>query len=288
MDVVIQHWIVSVARAAELNGADELSISSDTDPAVAWSTVAMAGGVDAGRLARAVAKHFRLEVADLEGAHPHAHRLLPSRVARERRVLPLRYSDRHLWVATADPVSMEAERAIGRVSGRNVHFEVAPPSELDPAVARTYPDDKPTHVLPPLDSEGRGGPRILVVDDDADIRLLLRSALENDGFRVVEAASGEAALATVAQAEEDDPFSLVTLDLAMPGRSGREVLSELREGAKTALLPVIVATGFDDPEVEVELFEAGADDFVVKPVDPPRFVLRVRAVLRRYGMATKG
>ncbi len=286
MDVVIQHWIVAVARAADLEGAEDLSISSDTDPAIAWTEVARAGGVSPGQLAQAVAKHFRLEVADLAGAHPHAHRLLPSRVARKRRVLPLHYSDRHLWVATADPVSMEAERAIGRVSGRSVHFEVAPPSELDPAVARTYPESEPTHVLPPLDVEGRGGPRILVVDDAPDTRLLLRTALEKDGFRVVEAASGEAALATVAKATHDDPFSLVTLDLGLPGRSGREVLTELREGAETALLPVIVATGFDDPQVEMELFEAGADDFVVKPVDPPRLLLRVHAVLRRYGMTT--
>jgi DNA-binding response OmpR family regulator len=50
---------------------------------------------------------------------------------------------------------------------------------------------------------------------------------------------------------------------------------------ETAALPVIVATGSNDPQVEVVCFEAGADDFVVKPVDPPRFLLRIKAVLRR-------
>jgi len=134
-------------------------------------------------LARRVAEHYRLEVAELDRRDLHAHKLLPGRVARKLQVLPLRYSDRHLWVATADPVSLESEREIGRVSGRNVHFEIAPPSLLAPAVEATYPDDEPVHVVPPLDTEARGGHRVLVVDDDADTRHLLRAALEADGVR---------------------------------------------------------------------------------------------------------
>jgi len=55
----------------------------------------------------------------------------------------------------------------------------------------------------------------------------------------------------------------------------------MRSRVTTADIPVVVATGSDDPLVEMELFEAGADDFIVKPVDPPRFILRVQAVLRR-------
>jgi CheY-like chemotaxis protein len=73
----------------------------------------------------------------------------------------------------------------------------------------------------------------------------------------------------------NDPFDLVTLDLHMKEMHGLEVLRNIRSRVATAALPVIVATGSDDPSVEMQLFEAGADDFVVKPVDPPRFVLRI-------------
>jgi DNA-binding response OmpR family regulator len=62
---------------------------------------------------------------------------------------------------------------------------------------------------------------------------------------------------------------------------GLEVLQRIRSRVATASLPVVVATGSEDPAIEMQLFEAGADDFVVKPVDAPRFLLRIQAVLRR-------
>ena len=78
-----------------------------------------------------------------------------------------------------------------------------------------------------------------------------------------------------------DRFDLVTLDLQMEKMHGLDVLKRIRSRLATATLPVIVATGSDDPAVEMELSEAGADDFVVKPIDAPRFLLRLGAVLRR-------
>ena len=116
------------------------------------------------------------------------------------------------------------------------------------------------------------------MDDDADTRLLLRRALESAGFRVGEAADGPDALAILGG---PTPYDLVTLDLQMPTMHGLQVLNVIRSRVALATLPVVVATGSDDPIVEMELFEAGADDFIVKPVDPPRFILRIQAVLRR-------
>lgn len=276
---VIQHWIVAVARAAKLEGAERLDVPSDAPVRSAWDVAAMQTGVGHEALAQTIAGHYRLGVADLGAADPHARRLLPGRLARKLGVLPLRYTDRTLTVATADPVSMDAEREISHIAGRTVHFEVAPPQALDAAVRETYPEDaEPHHELPPLSKEAKGGPHVLVVDDDPDMRLLLRSTLEQRGFRVDEAADGGEALAALAGG---DPFDLVTLDLKMDGMSGLEVLGRMRARVSTAGVPVVVATSSDDPAVEMELFEAGADDFVVKPVDPPRFVLRVQAVLRR-------
>lgn len=275
----IQHWIVAVARAAGLDRADELSIASDTPMAGAWSLTAMRAGLTEADLASKVAAHYRLGVADLGGADPHASKLIPARLARKLQVVPLRYTDRWIWVASADPVGMEAEREISYVAGRNVHFEVAPPEALASAVEDTYPPSAELpHEVPPLERAARGGPHVLVVDDDGDTRLLLRKALEASGFRVSEAPDGPEALDLL---KAGDPVDLVTLDLQMGRMHGLEVLREVRSHLPSATIPVIVATGSDDPAVEMQLFEAGADDFVVKPVDPPRFILRVHAVLRR-------
>lgn len=276
----IQHWIVAVARSAGLHKADDLDIPVATTMGGAWSVTTLAAGISDQALAELVAKHYRLGVADLTGRDFHAHRLLPGRVARKLTVLPLRYTDRTLYVATADPVAMDAEREISYVAGRTVHFEIAPPVALAAAVDATYPEAaEPHHEIPPLRAEAKGGPHVLVVDDDRDARTLLRTTLEASGFRVAEAPDGPEALAMLEGSS--DPFDLVTLDLQMEQMHGLEVLKRIRSRMATVSLPVVVATGSDDPEVEMSLFEAGADDFVVKPVDPRRFILRVQAVLRR-------
>jgi len=276
---VIQHWIVAVARAARLQDAERLSVPSDTPMAGAWGITALRAGIDEDALAVLVAAHYRLAVADLASADVHARKLLPARVARKLQCLPLRYTDRGLWVATADPVAMQAEREIAHVSGRVVHFEIAAPTAVGRAVDAAYPiTAELRHEIPPLPKEAKGGPHVLVVDDDADMRTLLRKALESAGFRVAEAPDGPEAVALL---EGDDPFDLVTLDLQMVKMHGLQVLNVIRSRIALASLPVVVATGSDDPVVEMELFEAGADDFIVKPVDPPRFILRVQAVLRR-------
>lgn len=283
---VIQHWIVAVARAARLPGSDALDVASDTPMAGAWSVTALAAGLSEDELAGHVARHYRLGLAELQSADAHARKLIPARLARKLTVLPLRYTDRWLWVASSDPVAMEAEREIAHVAGRNVHFEVAPPSTLAAAVDAVYPAPGDLqHEVEPLAPEAKGGAHVLVVDDDADTRLLLRRALESAGFRVAEAPDGPEALALL---EGPDPFDLMTLDLRMGQMHGLQVLNVVRSRVATASLPVIVATGSDDPIVEMELFEAGADDFVVKPVDPPRFILRVQAVLRRRSPGIMG
>ena len=278
-DPVIQHWLVPVAQAANLPGVEALSVASDTELVGAWNLVGMATGTSHDELAERVAAHYRLAVADLSTADPHAHKLIPGVIARKRNVVPLRYTERSLVVATADPVSMEAESELHRVSSRTVHFEVAPPESLAAAVREIYPEEEGLrHEVPLLAHEAKGGPHILVVDDDPAMRLLLSSMLSQDGFRVAEAPDGPEALEML---RGDDRFDLVTLDLQMKEMHGLEVLRQIHTRLPTAALPVIVATGSDDPAVEMELFEAGADDFVIKPVDPPRFLLRIRAVLRR-------
>ena len=279
---VIEHWLVAVARAAQLAGTENLHVDSDTATADAWSLVAMAARVDPAELVRRVATHFRLQVADLDDRDPHADKLIPAAVARRLNVLPLRYSDRTLIIASADPVGMEAERELTALAGRTVQPEVASPAEIGAAIARVYPEAPARiHEIPRIMPEDRGGPHVLVVDDDKDARALLRSALEGRGFRVSEAEDGTDALEALKTT--DDAIDLVTLDLQMRELHGLDTLRRMRSTIRTAHIPVIVATGSDDSAIEMELFAAGADDYVVKPIDPPRFVLRVQAVLRRRG-----
>ncbi|MGD8322208.1 MAG: ATPase, T2SS/T4P/T4SS family, partial [Gemmatimonadota bacterium] len=123
-----------------------------------------------------------------------------------------------------------------------------------------------------------GPPRILLVDDDVEARLLMRSILSRDGYEVEEAEDGHRALDILG---EDPDFHLVILDLAMPGLDGRQVLDLIRGSVSTAALPVLIRTGTGSNEIEAELLEAGADDYVDKAVDPQRFLARVHAVLRR-------
>ena len=128
------------------------------------------------------------------------------------------------------------------------------------------------------DTEQKGPSRIMLVDDDAGARLMMRSLLEKEGFEVHEAEEGARALALL----KDDPnFSLLILDLSMPGMDGREVLDKVRGSVDTAALPVLIRTGTGNEKVEAELLEAGADDYLDKSVDASRFVARVKAVLRR-------
>jgi len=123
-------------------------------------------------------------------------------------------------------------------------------------------------------------PHILVVDDDNVNRVMAKAVLEKGGFRVTEAKDGLEALEQVQGASD---IQLMVLDLDMPQMGGAEVLERVRHAKATAALPVIVLTGSESSATEVEVMDRGADDYVRKPIDGPRFVARVKAALRRAG-----
>jgi len=97
---------------------------------------------------------------------------------------------------------------------------------------------------------------------------MMRTLLEKEGFQVHESASGDKALD---QLKEDPNYSLLVLDLSMPGLDGRQVLDKIRGSVDTAALPVLIRTGTGNDRMEAELLEAGADDYLDKSVDPNRF-----------------
>lgn len=116
---------------------------------------------------------------------------------------------------------------------------------------------------------------ILVVDDEPEVRTLLRTGLEGEGFAVVEAADGQQAMALI----ERLPISLVTLDLKLGGEDGLKVARELRAAKNT---PMIMITGKGDAVDRIVGLELGADDYIPKPFLMREVIARIRAVLRRY------
>ena len=119
--------------------------------------------------------------------------------------------------------------------------------------------------------------RVLVVDDEPDVRMLLRTNLRAGGFDVLEASNGAEGLAI---AKHELP-TVIILDLMMPEMSGIEVCRALRKHPPTSRIPILMLTAKTTEEDKVAGFEVGADDYVTKPFSPREVVLRVRAVARR-------
>jgi DNA-binding response OmpR family regulator len=116
--------------------------------------------------------------------------------------------------------------------------------------------------------------RVLVVDDDVNVRDVVRRYLEHAGYRVALAGTGEQALRL---AEDGDP-DLVVLDLMLPGMDGFEVCRRLRQRGQ---VPVVMLTARGDEDDRIAGLQLGADDYVAKPFSPRELVLRVTSVLRR-------
>jgi two-component system, OmpR family, alkaline phosphatase synthesis response regulator PhoP len=119
--------------------------------------------------------------------------------------------------------------------------------------------------------------RVLIVEDDADIRELIRYNLAQEGFIVEEAPDGAQALDKVKRRVPD----LMVLDLMLPGMPGLQVCRQMRAERETAHLPILIVTAKGTEVDKVLGLEMGADDYVVKPFSPRELVARVKALLRR-------
>lgn len=135
--------------------------------------------------------------------------------------------------------------------------------------------------------EHGGGPLVLIVDDEDALVRGLRLTFEREGFRVLAAGDGPAAV-RLARTERPD---LIILDLMLPGIGGLEVCRRLRGDADPSArsVPIIILTARDDDVDKIVGLEVGADDYVTKPFQPRELVARARAVLKRRGsVATDG
>lgn len=164
-------------------------------------------------------------------------------------------------------------RSIGEAAVDQVHAGKTTQAEVERALGRSPDRVSVADAVPD---------QILVVDDDTVSRTMARALLEKSGYRVTEAEDGIQALEAVSNGTR---YALMVLDLDMPRLGGQAVLAQLRSSLSNAGMPVVVLTGSSDPNTEITLMEIGADDYIRKPLDPPRFIARVKAALRRAGAA---
>jgi two-component system alkaline phosphatase synthesis response regulator PhoP len=125
-------------------------------------------------------------------------------------------------------------------------------------------------------------PTVLIVEDEPDIRKLVRYNLAQERFKVLEAEDGEQALKIV----KTDKPNLMILDLMLPGLSGLELCKILRQRPETAHVPILMLTAKAGETDKVIGLEIGADDYLAKPFSPREMIARVRAILRRVEAGT--
>lgn len=135
--------------------------------------------------------------------------------------------------------------------------------------------------MPP---KGTQSDKILLIEDEQDVRDLLRYNLTKAGFSVAVARDGLAGL----KAARNSPPDLVILDLMLPEMRGEDVCRELKSAPATALIPVIMLTARAQPDERVAGLELGADDYVTKPFSPRELILRIEGLLRRVRAAGPG
>lgn len=118
---------------------------------------------------------------------------------------------------------------------------------------------------------------ILIIDDEDDIREILQYNLQKDGFKVYQASNGKDGIKIAAEKIPD----LVLLDVMMPGMDGIEVCEELRANSTTKNIRICFLTARNEDYSQIAGFDAGADDYVAKPIKPKLLISRIKAILRR-------
>lgn len=121
------------------------------------------------------------------------------------------------------------------------------------------------------------GTKILIADDDPDIRDILKLTLAEENYETIEAANGEEALELI----RAKPIDLVLLDYKMPKMDGREVCHLVKKDLLLQHLPIIMVTGKGEVSDKITGIDSGADDYIVKPFEPKELLARIRMVLRR-------
>ena len=168
------------------------------------------------------------------------------------------------------------------MTARRAPRKALPPVLPDRELANPQVDASPAFELlddlPPARTElTRKGAMVLLVDDEDQLRRVMKDLLERQGYTVVEARDGAQALDEVDRHAPD----IVILDLNLPGVDGYSVLSQLRSRPATRQIPIIVLTAKGDEDNEVRVLELGADDFLTKPFRAKALAARLESALGR-------
>ena len=118
------------------------------------------------------------------------------------------------------------------------------------------------------------GPTVLVVDDDDDVRSLMRKALEMNGYRVVEAKDGDEA---VGVAQQENP-QLILMDIGLPRRSGISAAYRIHNTPELRAVPIVAVTAYASPELRLDALEAGCSDHLIKPIN----IDQLKDILNRF------
>jgi type IV pilus assembly protein PilB len=274
--VVAQRLVRRVCQhCATPIGIEELP--ADAHPPADWSTGVAVRRANGCRKCNGTGYRGRLGVMEIMPVDEQVSQLIDSgaapdlilQAARRRGMHSLWESGLHrMWqgFTTLD----ELVRVLGERSSEESH---GPALANQPSVT---PVSTEVLAVAAAESSEAAPPRVLVADDDPQMRRLVRAVLEREGVQVIEAADGLYALDLVGQHQ----FDLIVLDLNMPRLDGIGVLEELGARVTTAQIPVIVLTAAGD-ESEAKALDLGARDYLTKPVRPTALTARVRAVLRR-------
>jgi CheY-like chemotaxis protein len=205
-----------------------------------------------------------------------------------RHILAGESSVEELLRVTDVPQEEDGGAPRGKPAGRSRTAVPAPPPP--PGVAATTPGlsldfvemelvDEPPTADAVITAVGRGsGTCVLLVEDEDQLRRVMKDLLEREGYTVVEARDGVQALDQVDRFAPD----VIILDLNLPGLDGYGVLTQLRSRPTTRAIPVMVLTAKGDEDNEVRVFELGADDFITKPFRARALSARLEAVLGRH------
>jgi len=171
------HWLTRALQTAGIPSAAALEIPLQASTEEAWQAAAATCGLEMPALARVIADRYRSKVADLEGIEKSVLRLVPSGVAHQHQIVPIRESYHHLVIAVADPTNLVAEEAAAFASGRMVRFEVAPPDEIRKKIDGLYTPNKAVDRL--LDAAMQEGDGVKVVEETLDDQVS-RSDVESE------------------------------------------------------------------------------------------------------------
>jgi CheY-like chemotaxis protein len=231
---------------------------------------------------RLLAAAAHLPFADLHNVQPSplARHLVPTSILRRHQVLPVAVGDKEVLYVTATPCNPEADRAVSMSTGRGTVAMLTCRTDLRAALANYIGSAGPipSGARAPSAKEAISTrPSVLIVDDEATTRTLVRLLLERDGYRVIEAFNGRHALDVIGGQGVD----LVVMDLLMPELDGYDAIRALRQHQQHATTPIVVVTTEEGPSVEKQLLDLGADDYILKPFEPTVLTSRIKAAFRR-------